>query len=107
MVLKYNIEIDNKNISDRLKQLINLVYKLLPMREEDDANWQTLLSTIMEEIAGMHRLLPEEYNDILFSLLCKLEGLFTLTSEDSFFDFRRTIFESLNLMNKVREKCQL
>jgi hypothetical protein len=38
MVLKYNIEIDNKNISDRLKQLINLVYKLLPMREEDDAN---------------------------------------------------------------------
>jgi hypothetical protein len=54
----------------------------------------------------MHRLLPEEYNDILFSLLCKLEGLFTLTDEDSFFDFRRTIFESLNLMNKVKEKCQ-
>lgn len=106
MTLKYNIEIDDKNISNRLKQLINLVYKLLPMREESNADWQTLLSTIIEEIAGMHRLLPEEYNDILFSLLCKLEGLFTLTDEDSFFDFRRTIFESLNLMNKVKEKCQ-
>jgi hypothetical protein len=38
MLLKYDIEIDNKDISNRLKQLINLVYKLLPMREEEDNN---------------------------------------------------------------------
>jgi hypothetical protein len=38
MTLKYNIEIDDKNISNRLKQLINLVYKLLPMREESNAD---------------------------------------------------------------------
>lgn len=103
MLLKYNIEIDNKDISNRLKQLINLVYKLLPMREEEDNNWQTLLSTIIEEIAGMNRLMGEKDGDILFSLLCKLEGLFTLNDKDSFFDFRRTIFECLNLMNKVKE----
>ena len=103
MLLKYDIEINNEDISNRLKQLINLIYKLLPMREEEDNNWQTLLSTIMEEIAGMQRLLIEKDGDILFSLLCKLEGLFTLTEKDSFFDFRRTIFECLNLMNKVKE----
>lgn len=103
MLLKYDIEIDNKDISNRLKQLINLVYKLLPMREEEDNNWQTLLSTIIEEIAGMNRLMEGMDGDILFSLFCKLEGLFTLNEKDSFFDFRRTIFECLNLMNKVKE----
>ena len=103
MLLKYDIEIDNKDISTRLKQLINLIYKLLPMKEEEDENWRTLLSTIIEELAGMNRLINEKDGDILFSLLCKLEGLFTLESQDSFFDFRRTIFECLNLMNKVKE----
>ena len=33
MLLKYNIEIDNKNISERLQNLINQTYKLLPSRE--------------------------------------------------------------------------
>ena len=34
MILKYNIEIDNKAISHRLQNLINQIYKLLPVREE-------------------------------------------------------------------------
>ena len=34
MILKYDIEIDNQKFCDRIKQLINLIYKLLPMREE-------------------------------------------------------------------------
>ena len=33
MLLKYNIEIDDKNISERLQNLINQTYKLLPNRE--------------------------------------------------------------------------
>ena len=33
MNLKYNMEIDSQSISKRLKQLINLIYNLLPMKE--------------------------------------------------------------------------
>ena len=33
MILKYNIEIDDKIISKRIQNLINQVYKLLPNRE--------------------------------------------------------------------------
>lgn len=33
MLLKYNIEIDNSVILNRLKNLINQIYKLLPIRE--------------------------------------------------------------------------
>lgn len=32
MILKYDIEMDNKVISDRLQNLINQIYKLLPSR---------------------------------------------------------------------------
>lgn len=34
MILKHNIEIDNKIIVNRLQNLINQTYKLLPIREE-------------------------------------------------------------------------
>lgn len=32
MILKYDINIDNKVISNRLQNLINQIYKLLPIR---------------------------------------------------------------------------
>jgi len=34
MKLKYNIDINNSVINNRLQNLINQVYKLLPVREE-------------------------------------------------------------------------
>lgn len=50
-----------------------------------------------------------QYHTILFSLLCKLNGLYDLTTEDNFFIYRRTIFECLNLLSSVKEgvmSCQ-
>lgn len=53
----------------------------------------------------MDRLLIDQH-EILFSLMCKLEGLFTLTGEEDFFEYRRTIFECLGLVSNLIEKCQ-
>ena len=99
MLIKYNAEIQDTVIVDNLHRLINQVYKLLPNREEG-INWEKPLTTIMEELAGMDRLLIDQ-QDILFPLLCKLEGLFTLAEEDDFQLYRRTIFECLSLMNSI------
>lgn len=103
MVLKYDAEIENSSIKENLKKITNQIYKLLPNREEG-LDWQTPLSTIMEELSGMDRLLIDQH-DILFPLLCKLEGLFTLTEENDFFQFRRTIFECLSLVSRLIEEC--
>lgn len=106
MLLKNSIEIDKLAICASIKKLTNQIYKLLPNREED-IDWQTPLSTVIEELGGMSRLL--ENHEILFTLLCKLEGLYTLTEEDDFFLYRRTIFECLNLLSTLKgeiEACQ-
>ena len=102
MMSKYNTEIDDKIILTNLKRLINQIYKLLPNREEG-IDWSTPLSTIIEEIAGMRALFDENLGPDTLSLLSKLEGLKTLDTEEDFFNFRRTIFECLNLMNKVKD----
>jgi len=100
MVIKYYADIDNKAIAFNLKRLTNQIYKLLPTREEN-VDWQKPLETIIEELAGMDSLLVDQH-ETLFSLLCKLKGLLTLTEEDDFALFRRTIFECLSLINNLK-----
>ena len=104
METKYGIIIDNAAIVANLKRITNQVYKLLPSREEG-ADWEKPLTTLIEEISGMDRVLIGQH-DILFPLLCKLEGLFVLTQTDDFLFFRRTIFECLSLINSLTVRCQ-
>ncbi len=106
MILKYDIEIDNKTISNRLQNLINQIYKLLPSREEG-TDWEKPLQTILEELAGMQRLMNGGYSEVFFPLLNKLEGLYSLTEDSDFICYRRIIFECLGLMNTLqKELCQ-
>ena len=104
MVLKYDLDIKESAIKSNLKRITNQIYKLLPNREEG-VDWETPLTTIMEELAGMDRLLLDQH-EILFSLLSKLVGLFILINEDDFFLYRRTIFECLGLINSLMKQCQ-
>lgn len=106
MILKYDVEIDNLTIRDRLQNLINQTYKLLPSREEG-ADWEKPLQTVLEELAGMQRLMNCGYSEIFFPLLNKLEGLYSLVEKDDFLCYRRTIFECLGLMNELQKQiCQ-
>ena len=105
MINKYNACFNNTTIEESLIMLVNLTYKLLPMREENE-NWEKTLETIIEEFSGMDRVLIDQH-DILFPLLCKLEGLFLLNEKESFPLYRRTIFECLSLINELKKRCQV
>ena len=105
MLLKYSLEIDKKAVVASLNRIVNQIYKLLPDREEG-IDWEAPLETILVELSGMDRLLVDQHN-VFFPLLCKLEGLFELDEEEDFFSYRRTIFESLNLMSNIIENVRV
>lgn len=98
-----NTSIDNEAIIKTIDRETNLIYKLLPQREEG-LDWQTPLQNLSLEIAGLGRILRDHTD--LFILLCKLEGLQTLTKKEDFLLFRKGIFECLNILNKVKQECQ-
>ena len=98
MVIKYNIEIEKEAVEKNLDRIINLTFKLLPNREEGN-DWETPLQTLIIELGGMARLIDQP---MLFSLLCKMEGLQILQSEEDFLKFRRTIFDCLNLLQDIK-----
>lgn len=43
-------------------------------------------------------------SETFFPLISKLEGLYSLTEEEDFLCYRRTIFECLGLMNKIQKE---
>ena len=106
MILKYNINMKEQIIYNRLQNLINQTYKLLPNREEG-SDWEKPLQTILEELAGIQRLMNCGYSEIFFPLLSKLEGLYSLVQDEDFSCYRRTIFECLGLMNELQHKLCL
>ena len=101
MILKYDVEIQDEAIIKNIDRITNQIFKLLPSREEG-CDWKTPLQNLIVEIVGMDRMFLDHTD--LFPLLCKLEALLTLTNEDDFLMFRKTIFECLGLMNGLK-KC--
>ena len=99
LIIKYDVDIDKSVIQNNIKRIINQVYKLLPMREEN-IDWQKPLQTSIEELVGMSRLLINQQKDF-FTLLCKLQGLFELTKDEDFLLYRRIIFECLSLLDAI------
>ena len=103
MLLKYNIDIDNQIIQQRLQILINQTYKLLPEREQG-SEWQKPLETIIIELQGLYNLMNRSFAIVFLTLFNKLEGLYSLTNDNDFLSYRKTIFDCLSLMNTL-QKC--
>lgn len=102
MLLKYNLDIDKEAIQVNLTRLTNQIYKLLPIREEG-GDWRRPLETIMEEVAGVDRLFLDQ-QPMVYKLVCKLEGLYSLNYAEDFMLYRSIIFECLGIIGEL-QKC--
>lgn len=93
MTTKYGFDIPDYVIATNRKRLINQLWKILPMRENNE-DWEKQLQTVLDEIVGLNEIF---YDKLCFLiLLSKLESLFKI---EDFMDFRKTLFESINLLD--------
>lgn len=94
---KYEIDFPVKvRESDRIR-LINQLWKLVPMRENNE-NWEQHLYTVLEEIAGLVRIYKDKAEGLI--LLSKLEGLTSEVCKD-FMIYRKTVFRCIDLLSAV------
>ena len=83
------------SISLNVTRLTNQLWKLIPMRENEE-DWKKQLETVTIEIVGMNEILV--INGTLLSLLSKLEGLRIM--DTSFEIYRKTVFEAIGLLQE-------
>lgn len=92
---KYDINISESDFSKNAYRLINQLWKLIPMREHDE-DWNKQLDTVILEIVGCNEFF---LGNIFLQLISKLEGL--RVKEVEFELYRKTIFESINLLQEL------
>lgn len=94
---KYGMEFSEKAEKDYRRLLINMIYKLLPIREEEK-DWEKYLDSIIEEIGGFVGLFEQIDEISIIRILSKLEGLKIYQNEDDFYNYRKTVLECTNLI---------
>ena len=92
---KYEIEFSQEAIQKTIRRLTNQLWKLIPMRENDE-DWYKQLQTVTLEIAGLNELF---ISPTFLQLLSKLEGL--QIKEVNFELYRKTIFECINILQEL------
>lgn len=92
---KYEIEFSQETIQKTVRRLTNQLWKLIPMRENDE-DWYKQLQTVTLEIVGLNELF---ISPTFLQLLSKLEGL--QIKEVSFELYRKTIFECINILQEL------
>lgn len=98
MLSKYGFDINNRLIAKDIGRLTNQIWKLIPMRENDEP-WQNQLDKVLVELVGLHEIFG--FNDKYLTLLSNLEGLKLV--DVSFEIYRSKVFESITLL---RESCK-
>lgn len=91
---KYDLEITSPEAFEKnVTRLTNQMWKLIPMKENDE-DWEKQLNTVILEIAGLNKIFIE--NPQFLQLLSKLEGI--KDKNPKFNLYRKTVFESIGLL---------
>ena len=92
---KYNLNLTLEDMDKNTRRLTNQLWKLIPMREHEE-DWTKQLDTVILEIAGLNELF---LGSQFLQLISKLEGLRVYNS--SFELYRKTVFESISLLQEI------
>lgn len=85
-------------VTTNINRLTNQLWKLIPMRENQE-NWLAHLDYLIVELAGLNELSSNADTNFLI-LLSKLKGL---KVEDTPFQiYRKTVFECISLLREMR-----
>lgn len=95
---KYEIGFSKMDVIKNVRRLTNQLWKLIPMRENEE-DWQKQLDTVILEFVGLNEIF---IGPIFLQALSKLEAL--KVKEVDFELYRKTIFECISLIQSLNNE---
>ena len=96
---QFNFSFPKEVIDANIQRLTNQLWKLIPMRENNE-DWEKQLNTVIIEIAGLNEIFISTPQ--FLQLLSKLKGV--QVEEVSFILYRKIVFESINLLQELKKQ---
>lgn len=94
---KYDIDFNIQDVNINIQRLTNQVWKLIPMRENNE-DWKRQLDNVLIEIVGLNEIFE---GPSFLQALSKLEGI--RVQETDFELYRKTVFETITSLQKLKK----
>lgn len=102
-----NCEVDSDFVSEYFKRLVNCFFKVLPMKEKNEASLNTYMVSLKLELLGCQDLICALKNDSLYITLLSILQALIDNNENSDFgipDVRREVFRAISICNKLKSR---
>lgn len=86
-----------------LNNLINRVFKILPMKEEKSDTLDTYISALLQELTGNRDLILYLENDSRYETI--LSNLQSLQNDEV--SYRATVFNTISIIKQLAEECEV
>lgn len=98
------IQMDAAVLENYFRSLINLFFKILPLKESKERSLETYMRSLQAELLGCKALVVAIHEDSLFlSLISILQYLIDHPESDVVF-VRREVFRAISICNKLKER---
>ena len=94
--------ISNELMSNYLHTLVNRLFKILPIREQNDASLPVYVQSLQVELLGCQNLITTFKNDAVFLTLLSILQYLIDNPDCSVRTVRREVFHAISLCNKLK-----
>ena len=92
--------VEKQVVANNISRLINQVWKLIPMRENNE-NWKKQIDCLLVEMRGLQALFSEDLDFLI--AISSLEGL--RSSDDiEFVHYRSVVFSIISILGAQSDK---
>jgi len=97
-------QIDAKFLSGYFKNLINNFFKILPMRENEEASLLTYMRSLQIELLGCKEFIDAIRGDALYVTLLSVLQYLIDNPECSVREVKREVFRAISICNKLKTR---
>ena len=100
--IQLDIRLDSKLIADYLRNLVNQLFKILPMREAEEETLPIYVEGLYVELLGFSSMIAGQDNDHYAVSLAGICKYFITHPDCSVQLTKRQVFKAISLCNKLR-----
>lgn len=98
------IQMDAKVLSNYLHTLINLFFKILPIKESGESSLDTYMRSLQAELIGCKELIAAIHEDPLFMSLISILQYLIDNPSCSVKVVKREVFRAISICNKLKAR---
>lgn len=104
IVTRAGVPMNATILTNYLRSLINLFFKILPIWESGEGSIETYIKSLQVELLGCKELIEAIHEDPLFLSLISILQFFIDNPETEIHAVRREVFKAISICNKLKAR---